>query len=472
MSIANVEVDKLVSKIILEVKKRSSEETLQRSGVYNSVSEAVEAATSAQKELMKHSIEQRTKYIEAIRCTINDNARMLAEMAVKESGMGIIEDKVIKNKLAANKTPGPEILKTEACSGDGGLTIVEMAPFGVIGAITPVTNPIATIVNNSIGMLSAGNSVIFSVHPNAKESSKKAIELMSEAIVEKGGPHSLLCSIATPSIETAQELMHHPGINLLTATGGPDVVKAALSCGKKAIGAGAGNPPVIVDETADIEKAARDIIAGGSFDNNLPCITEKCIIVVGEVADKLLSNMEKNKAYLASEQEIKALEKILVLEQKEESGKVKYSPNKDYVGKDAKVILQEIGVSVDREVKAVITEVDGYHPFAITELMMPVLPLVQVKNIDKAIELAVQVEHNNKHTAVIHSKNVDHMTSFARAIQTTIFVKNAPSYAGIGVGGEGYTTFTIAGPTGEGLTMAQNYTRKRRCVLVDALSIV
>lgn len=472
MSIADLDVDKLVSQIILEVKKRNTEGTRASSVVYNSVSAAVEAATKAQKEVMQQSIEQRKKYVEAIRLTIIKNAGMLAEMTVKESGMGIVADKVIKNKLAANKTPGPEILKTEACSGDRGLTIVEMAPFGVIGAITPVTNPIATIVNNSIGMLSAGNSVIFSVHPNAKDSSKKAIELMNEAIVEKGGPPSLLCSLATPSIETAQELMHHPGINLLTATGGPGVVKAALSCGKKAIGAGAGNPPVIVDETADIEKAARDIIAGGSFDNNLPCITEKCIIVVGQVADKLLSNMEKNKAYLASKEEIKALEKILVIETQEESGKIKYSPNKKYVGKDAKYILKEIGVNVQREIKAVIAEVEGSHPFAITEMMMPVLPLVQVKNIDKAIALAVEVEQNNKHTAVIHSKNVDNMTSFARAIQTTIFVKNAPSYAGIGVGGEGYTTFTIAGPTGEGLTTARDYTRKRRCVLVDALSIV
>jgi propionaldehyde dehydrogenase len=149
-----------------------------------------------------------------------------------------------------------------------------------------------------------------------------------------------------------------------------------------------------------------------------------------------------------------------------------YAANKAFVGKDAGYILRHIGIENADAAKVILCETEADHPFVLEELMMPVLPLVQVKDVDAAIELAVKVEHGNRHTAVIHSKNVDNMTRLARAIETTIFVKNGPSFAGIGVGGEGFTTFTIAGPTGEGLTSARSFTRQRRCVLVDAFSIV
>jgi propionaldehyde dehydrogenase len=146
-------------------------------------------------------------------------------------------------------------------------------------------------------------------------------------------------------------------------------------------------------------------------------------------------------------------------------------PNTAFVGKDARYILQKIGIDASDETKVVLIETEKTHPFVIHELMMPILPVVRVDNVDEAIELAVQVEHGNRHTAIMHSTNVDKLTKMARQIQTTIFVKNGPSYAGLGVGGEGYTTFTIAGPTGEGLTSARAFARNRRCVMVEALNI-
>ncbi|SDE69260.1 aldehyde dehydrogenase family protein [Sporomusa acidovorans] len=472
----------LVAKITAEVIARvqeSKSDTAGNSGIFATIEEAVKAARTAYNQLKKLSIAQREELIQAMRQVARDHAEELAEMAVTESGMGRVADKIIKHRLVADKTPGTEGLRTEAWTGDRGLTLLEMGPYGVIGSITPTTNPCATVLCNAIGMIAAGNAVVFSPHPTAKNTSLLTIKLLNEAIIKAGGPANLLTAVAEPSLKATNAMMSHPGINMLVATGGPGVVKAVMSSGKKAIGAGAGNPPAVVDETADIEKAARDIIAGCSFDNNLPCIAEKEVIVVGCVADKLMSYMQRYGAYLISGQDIDRLAKVILTEKEElaasgctEKPKRSYAVNKKFVGKDAKYILSQIGINVPDSVKVVICEAAADHPFVLEELMMPVLPVVQVKDIDAAIELAVKVEHGNRHTAIMHSKNVDNLTRLAKAIETTIFVKNAPSFAGIGVGGEGFTTFTIAGPTGEGLTSARSFTRQRRCVLVDGFSIV
>lgn len=448
-------------------------------GVFETVDQAVAAARAAYLKLREMSKQQRESLVQAIREAADANAEYMAEQAVMESGMGRVADKIIKNRLVAQRTPGTENLCSSCWSGDDGLTVVEMGPYGVIGAIAPTTNPTETIICNGIGMIAAGNSVFFSPHPTAKNISIWTIKLLNRAIVKAGGPANLMTTVADPSIQAANAMMKHPGINMLVATGGPGVVKAVMSSGKKAIGAGAGNPPVVVDETADIAKAAKDIIAGCSFDNNLPCIAEKEVIAIGSIADQLIGHMQRNGAYLASAAQVEALMQVVLTARQEkiaegctERVRTVYGVNKDYVGKDAKYILAKIGVDVPDSVKVVLCETDEKHPFVLEELMMPVLPVVQVKDIEAAIELAVKVEHGNRHTAMIHSKNVDNMTRLAKAIETTIFVKNAPSYAGIGVGGEGFPTFTIAGPTGEGLTCARTFTRQRRCVLVDAFSIV
>lgn len=479
MSVDQALIAKITSEIIAQMQGVSPQPCVNSRGIFPTVDEAVAAARAAYKELRTLSIEKRETLIKAMRDAAYENAAILSEMAVAESGMGRVSDKIIKNQMAAIKTPGTEDLETKAWSGDCGLTLIEMGPYGVIGAITPTTNPTETVICNGIGMIAAGNAVFFSPHPTAKNTSIKIIKLLNEAIVKAGGPDNLLTSVAEPSITAANEMMKHPGINMLVATGGPGVVKAVLSSGKKAIGAGAGNPPAIVDETANIEKAARDIIAGCSFDNNLPCIAEKEVIAVGSIGDELITYMQKYGAYLISGAAIGRLMDVIMTSKEEKiaegcTEKIKkvYGINKDFVGKDAKYILSKIGIDVPDSIRVVICETGPDHPFVMEELMMPVLPIIQVKDIDEAIALAVKVEHGNRHTAIMHSKNVDNMTKYAKAIETTIFVKNAPSYAGIGVGGEGFITFTIAGPTGEGLTSPRSFTRQRRCVLAEAFSII
>ncbi|WP_280770783.1 aldehyde dehydrogenase family protein [Salipaludibacillus daqingensis] len=432
-------------------------------GIYSSMEEAINAAYEAQQKLVTFSMEQRGIFIEAIRNEVRNNVELLSKMAVEETGMGRYEDKIQKNLVVVNKTPGLEDLKSLAFSGDDGLTVVELSPYGVIGAITPTTNPSETIVCNAIGMISAGNSVVFSPHPSSKRTSLKTIELINNAIIKAGGPANVTTSVEKPTIAEAELMMSHKKIRMIVATGGLGVVKAALSTGKKAIGAGAGNPPAVVDETADIEKAAKDIIDGCSFDNNLPCISEKEVIVVDQVTDYLLFSMNKHGAYELSEKE--DIQKLMDLVM--ENGQ----PKKQFIGKNADYILKQLGIDCDASVRAITMEVEGDHPFVVKELMMPVLPVVRVNDVDEAIDLAVKVEHGFRHTAIMHSKNVDNLTKFAKKIQTTVLVKNGPSYAGIGVKGEGYCTFTIAGPTGEGLTSTKDFARSRRCVLVDGLSI-
>lgn len=478
MSVDQALIVKITTEVLAKMQNSTPKSCENNSGIFTTVDEAVAAARIAYQELRTLSLEKRETLIAAMRDAAYENATLLAEMAVEESGMGRVADKIIKNQLVATKTPGTEDLVTNAWSGDCGLTLVEMAPYGVIGAITPTTNPSETVICNGIGMIAAGNTVFFSPHPTAKNTSIQTIKILNAAIIKAGGPANLLTSVAEPSIVAANAMIKHPGINMLVATGGPGVVKAVLSSGKKAIGAGAGNPPVIVDATANIEKAARDIIAGCSFDNNLPCIAEKEVIAVGSIGDELIAYMQKYGAYLISGSMIDRLMDVVLTVKEEkiasctEKPRQVYGVNKDFVGKDAKYILSQIGVDVPDTIRVVLCETQADHPFVLEELMMPVLPVVQVKDIDAAIALAVKVEHGNRHTAIMHSKNVDHMTRYAKAIETTIFVKNAPSYAGIGVGGEGFITFTIAGPTGEGLTSSRSFTRQRRCVLVEAFSII
>lgn len=436
-------------------------------GVFASMDQAIAAAVAAQVQYRYCSMQDRTAFINGIRSVFlqDEVLQTISRMAVEETGMGNYQDKLIKNRMAALKTPGLEDLATSACSGDSGLTLVEYSAYGVIGSITPTTNPTETIINNSIGMLAAGNTVIFSPHPRSRKVSLYAVELINDKLAQLGAPANLVVTVAQPSIDNTNALISDPRINMLVATGGPAIVKTVMSSGKKAIGAGAGNPPVVVDETADIEKAARDIIKGCSFDNNLPCVAEKEVIVVNQVADYLIHCMKKSGGYLLCDKALIQQLQRLVMNEKGNG------PNTAFVGKDAGYLLQQIGIAAPPEVKVIVIETEKTHPFVVHELMMPVLPVVRVENVDEAIELAVQVEHGNRHTAIMHSTNVDKLTKMARQIQTTIFVKNGPSYAGLGVGGEGHTTFTIAGPTGEGLTSARNFARKRHCIMVEALNI-
>jgi aldehyde dehydrogenase len=439
-------------------------------GVHPDIDAAVRAAGVAFRQLSLLTLEKRKEIIAAMRAAAREAARDLARLAVDESGLGQVEHKVLKNLLAADKTPGVEDIEPTAWSGDRGLMLQERAPYGVLGAITPVTNPACTIICNSIGMIAAGNAVVFNCHPNAKRVSVAAVQTLHRAIVAAGGPANLICTVAEPTIQSAQALMKHPGVRLLVVTGGPGVVAEAMKSGKRAVCAGPGNPPVVVDESADIDQAARDIVFGASFDNNIICVLEKEIIVVDSVADALKAAMLKNGCMELGQWQMKQLEKVIFAAQPRPGcgGDV----NKAYVGKSPAFILRQIGLTVEESVKLAVAEVNRDHPLVWTEQLMPIIPLVRVRNADEAIDLAIAAEQGNYHTAMMHSKHLDHLSRMARECNCSIFVKNGPSLAGLGFGGEGYTSYSIASPTGEGVTRARSFTRDRRCTLVDSFRIV
>ena len=434
---------------------------------FDSANDAVEAAWTAFLQLGELSLAKRRELIEAMRQAARANARHLAELAHEETGYGHVEDKVVKNLLAADKTPGVEDIPTEAFTGDGGFTLVEHAPFGVIGSIIPSTNPTATVINNAISMIAAGNTVVFSPHPAAKKSSQEAIRIMHEALVAHGAPAGIITTPAEPSMENSQAVMKHPRVRLLAVTGGEAIVKVAMNSGKKAVCAGPGNPPVIVDETAEIEKAGKRTADGASYENNILCVAEKEVFCVQTVFDRFLAELEKNGAYQIRGGDIdKVLRTVLM----EKDGK--YIPSRKFVGRDASYILDQCGISYTGKPRLVICEVDRNHPFVTTEMLMPVLACVRVSDVDEAIREAVRAENGCWHSAIMHSTNVRNMSRAAKALNTTIFVKNAPSYSGLGMDAEGYATLTIATPTGEGLTSARTFTRARRCVLHDDFRIL
>ena len=439
-------------------------------GIFEDVNAAVDAAEAAHLELVKLTPEKRREIIRSIRKIIMSNLEEISKLAVEETTFGRVEDKIEKNRLAALKTPGIEDLEPTAYSDDNGMTLMERAAYGIIGSIIPSTNPTSTVINNGISMIAGGNSVIFNPHPMAKKSSCFTVSLINQAIVKAGGPPNVLCAIGNPTIDSAQTLMKHPKIRLLVVTGGPAVVKTAMNSSKKVIAAGPGNPPCVVDETADLVKAGRDIVNGAGFDNNIVCICEKEILAVSQIADKLKEEMIKNGAYELKGEQIEKVTKLVIAD----PGKPGHegASNKEYVGKDASVIARDIGLDISNQTKILLCEVDRYHPLVWTEQLLPVIPLVRFNNVDEAIDFAVQCEHNFKHTASIHSRNIAKLSKMAQLMNCSLFIKNGPNYSGLGFGGAGYTSFTIATPTGEGLTRARTFTRERRCVLVGYFRIV
>jgi acyl-CoA reductase-like NAD-dependent aldehyde dehydrogenase len=464
-----------IRQLVQEVVKNMNLSTAKESGnkptgVFSNLNNAVDAADLAFKEFKQLSLETRKVIIENMRKVSLENNESLARMANQETGMGRWEDKIVKNELGIFKTPGVEDIQPEAFSDDSGLTLVEKAPFGVIGSITPSTNPVVTIISNAIGMVAAGNAVVFNPHPSAKKTSSHLVALLNKAITDAEGPINLLTCIDEPTIETAKELMTHKKIAILVVTGGPAVVKTAMNSGKKVIAAGPGNPPCIVDETADLAKAGKDIVDGASFDNNVICICEKEIICVASVADRLKEEMKKHGAYELNADQIKKITELVIAEPggPENEG----AANKKYVGKNANYIAKDIGLNLPDSTRLLLCEVGREHPLVWTEQLMPVMPLVRVKDVDAAIDLAVECEHGFRHTAIMHSLNIAKLSKMAKVMDCSIFIKNGPSYAGLGKGGAGFASFTIASPTGDGVTRARTFTRERRCTVVDYFRII
>ncbi|SCP96646.1 aldehyde dehydrogenase family protein [Anaerobium acetethylicum] len=469
MAISEQEIQNIVRNVLqnMDTQSKKPEESKNLMGIFENIEDAIAAAKTAQKAIQPMPLEFREKIIANIRKKTIENAQKFAELGVEETGMGNVGHKILKHQLVAEKTPGTEDLSTIAWSGDRGLTLVEQGPFGVIGAVTPSTNPSETVICNSIGMLASGNAVVFAPHPAAKNVSNLAIDMVNRASVEVGGPENLAVAVENPTMEVSKVIFSHPDIALLVATGGPGVVTTILSSGKRGIGAGAGNPPVLVDETANIPKAAEDIVNGCTFDNNLPCIAEKEVVVVDSVADELIYYMEQAGCYHANAEEVEKLTNTVFVTNK----KGQQTLNRDCVGRSAKVILSKIGVSVGDDIRCIIFEGDKKQPMIDEELMMPILGIVRVKDVDEGIATAIELEHGNRHSAHMHSTNINNLTRYGKAIDTAIFVKNGPSYAALGFGGEGYATFTIASRTGEGLTSSKTFTKSRRCVMADAFSI-
>ncbi len=439
-------------------------------GVHASVDDAVRAASRAFDVYRDQGLDARRAVVESMREAMLREGDRLAAMAREETGLGRVEDKCVKNRLVTTRTPGPDDLEPLVVTGDRGMMITEYAPYGVVGAVTPTTNPTSTIINNSIAIVSAGNAAVFNVHPSARHVSVENVKLLNRAIVAAGGPPDLVATVAEPTLESAQALMRHPDVRLLLVTGGPGVVREALRTDKKAITAGPGNPPAVVDHTAALDAAGRDIVLGGSFDNNVVCTDEKTTIVVDTVADRLVQAMVQSGGYRLKDHELRRLERVIFREAGPPGKPGMIDPQ--WIGKDAAVIASQIGLTLDDGVRMLIAEVPTEHNLVWTEQMMPVMPVTRAKDVDAAIDLAVRSEHGFRHTASIHSTNVETITRMARAMNCSIFVANGPNYTGLGEGGEGFTSFSIASPTGEGLTRPRTFSRVRRVTVVGALRIV
>ncbi len=442
-----------------------------RYGIFTCVDEAVRAATEAFEQLSERTIEERKRIIDHIRRISIEQQVELGTMEMEETKIGRLVHKIEKLKTLGERTPGVEFMRSEVFSGDHGLAVIEHAPFGVIGAITPVTHSLPTITGNAVSMIAGGNTLVVNPHPSGKRVAAEGVRRFNEAIYRDLGIDNLICVIAEPTLESADQIFRHRGIKLICVTGGPAVARAAMNSGKRAIVAGPGNPPVVVDETADLDRAARAIIQGASYDNNLLCIAEKEVFVVSQVFDQMLAAMERAGAARLNAREVDALTRVAITTVGE--GEHKHDvPSKDFLGQDAAVLARGAGKQVPTSTELLFGETDENNPFVPVEQMMPFVPFVRVRDVDEAIEKAKFYEHGFRHTSIIHSNNVRNMTRMGRAMDTTLFVKNGPCMASLGLGGEGYISFSIATPTGEGVTTPLTFTRERRCSLIDDLRIL
>ncbi len=464
----------VVAQVLAEVTRQAAPTSTtgnQRFGMFQNVDDAVNAAYEAHRQLGRKGMEARRKVIEIIRRISIEQAVELGTMEMNETKIGRLPHKIEKLRTLGERTPGVEFLRTEAFSGDHGLAVVERAPFGVIGAITPVTHSLPTITGNAVSMIAGGNALVVNPHPSGKRVAAEGVRRFNEAIAREVGIDNLICLITEPTLETAQALFQHRGISLICVTGGPAVARAALNSGKRAVVAGPGNPPVVVDETADLDRAARCMIQGASYDNNLLCIAEKEVFVVDSVFDAMMDAMERAGAVRLSQSEIQRLTDAAIVTVGEGDHR-HLAPSKELLGQDASKLAAAAGRRVPETVELVFGETEECHPFVSVEQMMPFLPFVRCRNVDEAIEKAREYEHGFRHTSIIHSNNVRNMTRMGQILDTTLFVKNGPCMAALGLGGEGYLSFSIAGPTGEGVTTPLTFTRERRCSMIDDLWVI
>ena len=467
-----------VSKVVSEVLARLQTQTAVAKsssgsyGVYEQMGDAIEAANRSFEKLRELGISARKKAIQVIRRMCVEHAEEWGKIEFAETKIGREAHKIEKLRICGDLVPGVEFMERMAFSGDFGLTVIDFAPWGVIGAITPSTHSVPTLTGNAINMIAAGNAVVYNTHPSAAKCSAVAIRAYNEGIYKETGISDLLTCVIKPTLETFDIMVKHPAVKLLCVTGGPAVCASAMVSGKRAICAGPGNPPVVVDETADIDSAARGIIAGAAYDNNLLCIGEKEVFVVESVADKLMAAMEKAGAVRLNAQQVEALTQVAFKSVNAKPGGCAHAVvNRDLIGKDAAVLAAAIGMNVPADTMLLFGETKADHLFVDEEQMMPFIPVVRVPNVDVAIKEAIKAEHGYKHTAIMHSQNIRNLTKMAQVVDTTLFIKNGASVTGLGLGGEGFLSFSIATPTGEGVTTPMTFTRSRRCVMVESLNM-
>ncbi|HXG48723.1 MAG TPA: aldehyde dehydrogenase family protein [Methylomirabilota bacterium] len=440
-------------------------------GVYADANEACAAAHEAFLQLQQKGVAARRKIEEIVKTLCDKNAEAWGKLELDETKIGRLDHKIEKLQII-KLVPGVDWLRPDGRSGDHGITLEEYTPFGVVGAVTPSTHSVPTLAGNIVNICAAGNAVVFNAHPSAARCAATAVRAFNEAIYRETGIENIATIIEKPTMESFAAMCKHEAVRLLLVTGGPGVVKAAMQTGKRAICAGPGNPPVFVDDTACMKRAARAIIQGASYDNNLLCIGEKEVFALESIADKLMAQMEQNCAVRLTSAQLDALTKAAFTFTPGQGGGCAHaSVNRDFIGKDASVLAKAAGVNIPSGTQLLFAETDANHPFVVEEQMMPFLPIVRVKSLEEGVARSLEAEHGYKHTSIIHSHDVEAMTAMGRALDTTLFIKNGPCMAGLGLGGEGYLSYSIATPTGEGVTNPKTFCRVRRCVMVDNLRI-
>ncbi len=440
-------------------------------GVFQDANEACEAAHEAFLQLSEKGVAGRNTVIKIIKDICDAKAEEWGKLELAETKIGRLDHKIEKLK-GQRGIPGTEFLNPFALSGDHGITLEEFAPFGVIGAVTPSTHSIPTMACNIISMVAAGNTAVFNAHPGAYKCAVTAARTFNQAIHRELGIENLACIVEPPTLESFDAISKNENVRLLCVTGGPGVVKAAMASGKRAICAGPGNPPVLVDGTSCLDNAAKCVVAGAAYDNNLLCIGEKEVFVLEPFFEKFMSAMEKHGAFRLNAAQIENLaQAAFVFPPGQGAGCPHPVVNRDLVGKDPEILAKAAGVTIPRGTQLLIGETGPDHLFVEEEQMMPFVPVVRVKTVEEGVVASKKAEHNYKHSAMIHSHDVANMTAMARALETTLFIKNGSCLAGLGAGGEGYSNFSIATTTGEGICNPRTFTRVRRCVMVDKLRI-
>lgn len=394
------------------------------------IDDLVNKVSEAQKKFATYSQEQVDEIFRRVALKMSSLRIPLAKMAVEETGMGVWEDKVIKNHFASEyiynkfkhtKTCG--IIHEDAAGG-----LIQIAePLGVIAGVVPTTNPTSTAIFKALIALKTRNGIIFSPHPRAKKCTVETARLMLEEAVKAGAPENIIGWIENPTINMTQLLMAHPKVDVILATGGPGMVKAAYSSGKPALGVGAGNAPAVIDETADIEMAVSSILMSKTFDNGMICASEQSVVCVKDVYDAVKAEFIKRGAYILSPKEKEKLGKVIMID-----GKL----NSKIVGQKAATIAEMAGIKVDKDTKALLAEckeVGAQEPFS-AEKLSPVLALYKANDFKSATARAKElVTHGGAgHTSILYTAqhNDERIKYFGTELHTGRIMINCPSAQG------------------------------------------